>query len=166
MDYKYIEQLLERYWQCETTLEEEQILKTFFHQKELPACLEKYREVFDGTTAQNDTLGSSFDERVTAAITATHKVKARRRGITTMLMPLLKAAAAVAVVVTIGKIAQLSVTEGDETSTIQAEYTDTFNDPAVAYDNVEDALELLSEGISMVTPDDTAAGGNDTTTEQ
>ena len=25
MDYKYIEQLLERYWQCETSLEEEGI---------------------------------------------------------------------------------------------------------------------------------------------
>ena len=32
MDYKYIEQLLERYWACETTLEEEQILRAFFLQ--------------------------------------------------------------------------------------------------------------------------------------
>ena len=30
MDYKYIEQLLERYWQCETTLQEENILRAFF----------------------------------------------------------------------------------------------------------------------------------------
>ena len=30
MDYKYIEQLLERYWNCETSLEEEQILRAFF----------------------------------------------------------------------------------------------------------------------------------------
>ena len=36
MDYKYIEQLLERYWTCETTLEEEQILHTFFLQENLP----------------------------------------------------------------------------------------------------------------------------------
>ena len=32
MDYKYIEQLLERYWKCETTLEEEEILRMFFSQ--------------------------------------------------------------------------------------------------------------------------------------
>ena len=37
MDYKYIEQLLERYWNCETSVEEEQILRIFFQQKELPA---------------------------------------------------------------------------------------------------------------------------------
>ena len=30
MDFKYIEQLLERYWQCETSLEEEAQLRTFF----------------------------------------------------------------------------------------------------------------------------------------
>ena len=39
MDYKYINQLLERYWKCETSLEEEEILRTFFSQDELPAEL-------------------------------------------------------------------------------------------------------------------------------
>ena len=33
MDYKYIEQLMDRYWECETSLEEEQILRTFFSQE-------------------------------------------------------------------------------------------------------------------------------------
>ena len=36
MDYKYIKQLLERYWKCETSLEEEEILRTFFSQKDIP----------------------------------------------------------------------------------------------------------------------------------
>ena len=46
MDYKYIEQLLERYWNCETSVEEEQILRIFFQQKELPAHLRRYRSLF------------------------------------------------------------------------------------------------------------------------
>ena len=46
MDYKYIEQLLERYWDCETNLEEEQILRSFFNQKEIPAELIQYKEFF------------------------------------------------------------------------------------------------------------------------
>ena len=37
MDYKYINQLLERYWNCETSLEEEGILRAFFSQKDVPA---------------------------------------------------------------------------------------------------------------------------------
>ena len=46
MDYKYIEQLLERYWKCETSLEEEEILRTFFSQKDVPASLLPYKDLF------------------------------------------------------------------------------------------------------------------------
>ena len=46
MDYKYIEQLLERYWQCETSLEEESELRTFFSQEKVPAHLLQYRDLF------------------------------------------------------------------------------------------------------------------------
>ena len=42
MDYKYIEQILERYWQCETTLHEESILQSFFRQKDVPRHLRPY----------------------------------------------------------------------------------------------------------------------------
>jgi hypothetical protein len=46
MDYKYIEQLLERYWACETTLQEEAILRAFFSQEEIPEGLRKYQALF------------------------------------------------------------------------------------------------------------------------
>ena len=46
MDYKYIQQLMERYWAAETTLEEEQILRTFFSQKDLPADMQQWQALF------------------------------------------------------------------------------------------------------------------------
>lgn len=46
MDYKYIEQLLERYWECETSEAEESILRTFFSQKDIPAELKRYEALF------------------------------------------------------------------------------------------------------------------------
>ena len=46
MDYKYIEQLLERYWECQTTLEEEAILRAFFAQDNVPVQLLPYRQLF------------------------------------------------------------------------------------------------------------------------
>ena len=46
MDYKYIEQLLERYWRCETSLQEEEILRAFFSQEDIPAALLPYRDLF------------------------------------------------------------------------------------------------------------------------
>ena len=35
MDYKDIEQLLERYWQCETSVEEESVLRDFFSKEDV-----------------------------------------------------------------------------------------------------------------------------------
>ena len=70
MDYKYIKQLLERYWVCETSLEEEEILRTFFSQKEVPAELEKYRALFvyAHQEATQDALGSDFDAKIISMI--------------------------------------------------------------------------------------------------
>ena len=52
MDYKYITQLLERYWECRTSLEEENILKAFFSQKDVPAELLRYKALFDYTLSE------------------------------------------------------------------------------------------------------------------
>ena len=46
MDFKYIEQLLERYWQCETSLEEEAQLRTFFTEEDVPEYLSRYKDLF------------------------------------------------------------------------------------------------------------------------
>ena len=46
MDSKYIEQLLERYWQCETSLEEEAELRAFFSGSDVPKHLLRYKDLF------------------------------------------------------------------------------------------------------------------------
>lgn len=111
MDYKYINQLLERYWTAETTLEEEEILRAFFSQIDIPAELERYRHLFvyEQTQPKTDVLGEEFDERVLAMIDepATTKVKARAITMTHRLMPLFKAAAIVAIILTLGNAMQV-----------------------------------------------------------
>ena len=115
MDYKYIEQLLERYWDAETTLEEENILRTFFSQKEIPAGMEKYRDVFVCQTAEQQVrLGDDFDARILEmideeAMTQDKQfvaVKAREIKLTQRLIPLFKAAAVVAIILTLGNAIQ------------------------------------------------------------
>ena len=66
MDYKYIDQLLDRYWNCETTLEEEEILRAFFSQDNVPVELLRYRQLFiyEDSEPQADRLGDDFDERL------------------------------------------------------------------------------------------------------
>ncbi len=110
MDYKYINQLLERYWQCETTLEEEQILRSFFSQINVPSELERYRSLFvyEQTEPKTDRLGEDFDERLMSAIGQSGKVQARRITMKQRFAPLYKAAAAVAIVLTLSNAAQFS----------------------------------------------------------
>lgn len=116
MDYKYIDQLLERYWRCETSLEEEDILRAFFSQDNVPAELARYKALFSYEESQkaNDVLGDEFDEKLLAMIEAEEPVKARVITMTQRLKPLFKAAAVVAIVLTLGNAMQLSFGGHDE----------------------------------------------------
>ena len=106
MDYKYIEQLLERYFQCETTLKEEEILRSFFSQEDVPVWLMKYQALFAYETAQEQSLGDDFDERILEMIEQSKPVKARVLTMTQRLKPLFKAVAVVAIILTLGNAAQ------------------------------------------------------------
>ena len=104
MDYKYIEQLLERYWACETTLQEEAILRSFFSQEEIPEALRKYQALFTYEQQKNEPLGDDFEARILqqigeAPVAKTVSLKSR-------LVPLFRAAAIVAIVLTLGNAAQ------------------------------------------------------------
>jgi hypothetical protein len=105
LDYKYIEQLIERYWSAETTLEEESILRTFFSQRDIPAEWEYMRALFSDE-ACGQSLGDDFDARMLEMIgeneTAEPTVKACEIKLSQRLMPLFKAAAVVAIILTIG----------------------------------------------------------------
>jgi hypothetical protein len=104
MDYKYIEQLLERYWQGETTLQEETILKTFFSQPDIPEYLRKYSALFTYEAEKAEGLGDDFDARMLEM--TGEAPKAKTVTLTSRLMPLFKAAAIVAIVLTLGNAAQ------------------------------------------------------------
>lgn len=156
MDYKYIEQLLDRYFAAETSLEEENILRAFFSQKDIPAGMEKYRDLFafQLVEQQEAALGDDFDARMLGLIgeqEATGKtqvVKAREIRLSQRFMPLFKAAAVVAIFLTLGQAAQFSIGEDRAEDEINyANYKDTYDDPSVAYDKVQSALQLIGEGF-------------------
>ena len=171
MDYKYIEQLLERYWECGTSLEEESILKAFFSQEEVPAALRKYKSlfIFEQKAKKENCLGDDFDEKILSLIGDEEKprIKAIRISMRERFMPLFKAAAVVAIIVALGGAAQFQFGHHDTNDDINyADYKDTYNDPSVAYDKVENALEMISEGFSQTQQTDSvvvigdAAKGN------
>lgn len=87
MDYKDIEQLLERYWQCETSVEEESVLRDFFTKEEVPAHLLRYKNLFVYQQVQQEVgLGEDFDARILAQV-ETPVVKAKRLTLTGRFIP-------------------------------------------------------------------------------
>ena len=132
MDYRYIEQLLERYWEGETTLQEESILRTFFSQTDIPEHLRKFQPLFICEQQKEEPLGEDFDARILeqigeAPVAKTISLKDR-------LMPLFKAAAIVAIVLTLGNAAQTP--------------WDIWEDPRDAYAN---AKEQLADTVNVLT---------------
>ena len=109
MDYKYIEQLVERYFLCETTLEEEQILRAFFAQSEdsVPAELRQWQPLF-AALAPKETLSDDFTHRILAMTEEAPRVKARTISLNERMRPLLRAAAVVAVILALGQAMHFS----------------------------------------------------------
>ena len=134
MDYKYIEQLLERYWECTTSLEEENILRTFFRQKDVPASLLQYKALFtyEQTQKEEEVLGEEFDRKMMEMINEPTTVKARTIRLTQRLMPLFKAAAVVAIILTLGNAAQVAFNQEDPYDMNMAEVQQPSEGPSVA----------------------------------
>ena len=144
MDYKYIEQLMDRYFEADTTLKEEQILKAFFEQneEELPENLRPYRELFS-SFEKDETLGDDFDERMLQMIEEKPQVKARTITLGERLRPLMRAAAVVAILITLTNALNQSFKD-DKVWTDRSDYAlknaSAGDEPAMAYDQSSDSL--------------------------
>jgi hypothetical protein len=155
MDYKYIEQLMERYWNAETTLEEESILRSFFRQENIPAEMEPLRALF-ADEASSQQLGDDFDARMLEMIReeeAPKVVKAREISITRRMMPLFKAAAVIAIILTIGGALQAPWDNSWNTPQDYARYQQDLDSVAAVSpvqaenmsDNAADSTSILME---------------------
>ncbi|QUB75413.1 MULTISPECIES: pyruvate ferredoxin oxidoreductase [Prevotella] len=147
MDYKYIEQLLERYWRCETSLQEEKILRMFFLQEDIPATLLPYRNLFvyEQNEKDMDILGDDFDQRILGMVQKDEPVKARVITMRHRLMPLFKAAAVVAIFLTLGNAMQVAFSDDDahqvSPSTAAVEHSQEGPSVAKADSAVSDTLQ-------------------------
>lgn len=139
MDYKYINQLLERYWRCETSIEEEDILKAFFSQKDVPVELLRYKDLFTYELSETklDVLGEDFDAKILAMTEESTPVKAKVISMTQRLRPLVKAAAAVAIILTL-------------VNALQVPFANNNNGNAISH---YDGYDSIKQGTSMAMGD-------------
>jgi hypothetical protein len=146
---------MERYWNAETTLEEESILRSFFRQENIPAEMEPLRALF-ADEASSQQLGDDFDARMLEMIReeeAPKVVKAREISITRRMMPLFKAAAVIAIILTIGGALQAPWDNSWNTPQDYARYQQDLDSVAAVSpvqaenmsDNAADSTSILME---------------------
>ena len=151
MNYIYIEQLLERYWKGETTLDEEQILRSFFSQDNVPEHLMEYSDFFACTReCSHEHVSDDFDLRFADIIESEERergqnvrmrairIPSRRR-----FIPLLKAAAAVALTLTVGEAALHGLMQTDRLQ--EAELT---SGTYVQADEVHQVIETVQRSMT------------------
>lgn len=161
MDYRYIEQLLERYWEAQTSVEEESILRAFFRQEDIPAHLASYAPLFVYQEKASQTVaGESLSERLLRKVeeiegeSSLRVVYAQRVGVAKRFMPLLRAASVVAVVLLVSVTAQHALHQTDamnmQEAGVAVEHTNGMTQPIQAYEaGVNNSKTVVNEKSSM-----------------
>ena len=136
-----IEELLKKYWDCETSLEEEEQLREYFRGNDIPepwketANLFKY---FDDQKKQS--VKDQFDVTVVDQIKASSP-KGKIRG---LVQTSLRIAAGVAVLVSAVYFVRQEIRSNNEDPMAME---DTFDDPHEAFEETKKALMMISKGF-------------------
>lgn len=140
MDSKHIEQLLEKYWNCETTLEEEQTLRDYFQGAQIPDTLKDTAELFRYFEGEKSkALNESFNDVVTK------QIRQRQGGKVISMVSwvnMARVAAGVFVVVAAGYLIRQEIRKQ-----YPAEVADTYSDPKLAFEETKKALMMISKSF-------------------
>jgi hypothetical protein len=141
MESNKIRELLNRYWQAETSLEEEAQLREYFSRPDLPEEWHETASFFKylSSSKKKELNDVSFNDRVVSKLEASKKGK-----MATLVYNSLRIAAGIAVLVLAVWLIHNQVKE----STVATnEIEDTYDDPRVAYQETKKALMIISKSF-------------------
>ena len=142
MDSKEIGQLLEKYWNCETSLEDEQILRSYFSGPDVPDQMKDAAELFRFFESERKrSLDGAFDHAFMRSVKKTE----RTAKVVSMVrwVQVARIAAGVLVMVAATYFVRNEVMKSKE----QADVVDTFSDPKDALEETKKALMLISKSF-------------------
>lgn len=133
MDLKQVEQLLEKYWEGSSSIEEEKMIREFFASNELPKHFEVYSDLFTSPElSMYSELGKDFDTKII------NKIKAEPKS---NIWNVFKIAAIGLILI----ITSISVFQVDTKKQIAE---DTFNTPEAALAETKKAFAMISEAMN------------------
>jgi hypothetical protein len=139
MDSEKINELLNKYWNCETTLEEEKELHSYFRSSQVPESLKETAalfQYFDHQRKKNLT-DTNFDSQVIK------KIRKPNGQVTTLLYNSMRIAAGILVLVLAIWLVRMEVRK-----TTPVDTGDTYDDPKVAFEETKKALMMISKSFS------------------
>ncbi len=143
MDSKRLEILLNRYWSCVSTLEEEKELRDYFNNHEVGEDMLEVASLFRYYESEKkiEKLGGSFDKSIIEKIKEikdAHRPKLRK-----LVFNYLKVAATVLIVITASYFYRQSLDPEK-----RPELLGTFEDPKEAYEETKKALMLIAQQMN------------------
>lgn len=138
MDSEKINRLLQKYWDCQTTLEEEQELRDYFRQHS-PDGLKDTAPLFQYFSEQKEKrlTDVSFEPGV---IKQLKRPKGQMR---TLIYNTMRIAAGIVVLIMAVWLVRMEVREIGP-----AEVTDTYDDPKMAFEETKKALMMISRSFN------------------
>lgn len=141
MDYKTARTLLDKYWNCETSLEEEEQLRSYFQRDDVPEELRKYQDLFRFYSGEiSSDLNEEFDKKILRKLKSENKGGHQR-----YLSWMYKAAAAVLLILSFFVIHERFIRVKDQAKKV---VEDTFSDPEKALEETKRVLLFVSEKIN------------------
>jgi len=140
MDSKRIKELLSKYWNCETSLEEEAELREHFKTDNIPDELKETAPLFQyfAENKKKSLNDISFDGQVMEKIHA----PVEHGQIVKLVYNAMRIAAGLAVV-----IAATWFIRNEIRSTTPQEVVDTYDDPKMAFEETKKALMMISKSF-------------------
>jgi len=147
MDSKRIDLLLERYWNCVSTQEEEAEIKAYFNSNvEIPAHLKSTAPLFKYFTKEGEVkmLDKAFDKAVLEKLKQHPKGKVKT--LEQSFQNYMKVAAVIALVIATSFVFRMEVWQDDKPELFLVE--DTFKTPEEAYAETKRALLLIASKMN------------------
>ncbi|MFP4094933.1 MAG: hypothetical protein ACLFUB_10630 [Cyclobacteriaceae bacterium] len=147
MELINIERLLEKYWNGDTSLEEERQLQRFFSEEEVPEHLEGVATLFRTFSAdwQFKQLDDDFDEALI------HKIEKSEKRLSWRSWLSIAATVSLLIVSALWVKDMLPMQAQPPTAETQLIEEDTYEDPQLAYEQTREALLLISSMMNKGT---------------
>ena len=144
MDYKNISQLLEKYWEGETSLQEENTLKQYFNQENVAQELQEYQPLFQFFKEEQDlVMSDDFEKRLLEQIQKESSAKVRKLN----WMTFIRNVAAVAIILFGAFFLLKNINPTKVQPIAQGARVKVIDDEMEAYETTKAALLLLSGKI-------------------